>query len=132
MRTLLAFLIAPASIGIVALVVSILVGKWSEGLWAFGFSAMIAYPVTLIIGIPVFLLLQKLQFTSLLSYLGMGCLLALIPVAFLVIWPILSSSSDNSAGMEILTPHYWQSAIVFAAGLTTVLVFWLIARPDQA
>jgi hypothetical protein len=63
LRTVLAFLVAPASFGLLLFVISLVSPSTEIGIWALGFVAMIAYPLAFVVGIPLFLILRERRLT---------------------------------------------------------------------
>lgn len=129
LRTILAFLIAPASFGLLLLLVSLASPSMEIGVWALGFVAMIAYPLAFVVGIPLFLLLTKQGRTGPLIYAGVSLLFSVLLISYFILWPLMLERSPLT---EILLPaRIGQMAIIAFACFLTVFVFWLIARPDK-
>ena len=128
-RTILAFLIAPISFGIFLAVCTAFLGTIS---FVFlGFAVVIGYPIALFLGLPIYLLLQRIGATGPLTYCLMGVVAAAILVGSLVIWPIYVEH-DGDLSSLLFAERLRQMGILSFGGLFTVAVFWLIARPDRA
>lgn len=83
----------------------------------FLYAIVVAYPATLIIGIPGYLVYKKLGLTSFKSYLVGGCILgALAPLALIPIFGI----------PETLNLNFWVFFISSFFGAVTCVTFWLI------
>lgn len=84
----------------------------------FLYAIVVAYPATLIIGIPGYLLYKKLGLSDLKSYLIGGVSLgALAPFGLMPIFGIT----------ETLNLNYWVFLISSFFGSVTCVTFWLIA-----
>jgi len=129
LRTLLAFLIAPISFGLVLLVISLFFPSMEIGIWALGFVAMIAYPLALVVGIPLFVVLRGRRLTGVATYSVVALIFSTLFVSYFVIWPVVSQGERIEA--IFLPARLGQIAIMIFASFFTVLVFWLIARPDK-
>ena len=128
-RTVAAFLIAPISFG---LVLSLL--WWSPsgaiGIFALMMSAVVGYPLALVIGLPVYFLMKKTGATGLVSYGFMAAVFAAILVGFFIIWPVHAENSGDLSSL-MLQERINQMAFLTFGSFFTLLVFWLIARPDK-
>src|SRR5258706_14837680 len=71
-RTLIGFLVAPAVPGFVLMILIAIFGNSGEAGGVFIFGAMIAYPTTLILGVPAFVALRFLKLDGLGVYLLAG------------------------------------------------------------
>ena len=129
LRTLLAFLIAPISFGLVLLVISLFSPSMEIGIWALGFVAMIAYPLAFVVGIPLFVVLRGRRLTGLATYSVVASIFSALLVSYFVIWPVASQGEGIEA--IFLPARLGQIAIMTFASFFTVFVFWLIARPDK-
>jgi hypothetical protein len=83
----------------------------------FLYAIVVAYPVTLIIGIPGYLIYKRLGFKSFKSYLIGGCILG--GLAPLVLMPIFGI-------YETLNFNLWIFFISGFFGAVTCVTFWLI------
>lgn len=128
-RTILAFLIAPISFG--ALLAILLAFSGTISFVVLGLAVVIGYPITLFLGLPTYLLLQRIGAKGGLTYCIMGAVVALILVAFLVIWPV-SVENEGDLSSSLLPERLRQIGILSFGGFFTVAVFWLIARPDRS
>lgn len=121
-RLVLAFLFAPISFG--------LFGMMLSGLWALKIAALVGYPIALVVGAPSYLLFRKLGWNGLLSYLVLSALCSVILIWLFVLGPIFAEGN----GLEDLmsTPRLAQMGLAAFVATLSVLIFWLIARPDRS
>ncbi|WP_339744726.1 hypothetical protein [uncultured Maricaulis sp.] len=130
-RSVLAFLIAPLSVGLLFFVILPFLTSPSEGIFALFFSAIIGYPVAIVLGTPTYILLNKLGWTGLFPYTLAAVAFSVILIGAFLVAPALTP--PYSAVIELTS----ETRIVQMSALTgfisfSVLVFWLIARPDRA
>lgn len=132
-RLMLAFLIAPISFTVTAgLFMSLLVPseKATLGfLWAVTFSAMIGYPLAILLGSPLYFLMQKLKLRSLLSY-SLASLVIAFPLIFMFALLPAFLHGSNELDASLSSPRLRLILWIFGVSLFNVVVFWLIARPD--
>lgn len=128
MRLLIAAFTAPIVFGLLLLIVSLFLGNPAEGLWAVLFSSLIGYLIMIVIGLPAHMLLKKLGFSSLFSYLSASLVLSLIPIAYFVIYPHFLRLSQG----QVYNSDVVLSSGLVLASLTTVIVFWVIVRPGSS
>lgn len=130
-RTVLAFLVGPISVGLLFLVSLPFLTSPSEGLYGLFFSAIIGYPVAILFGIPTFILFNRLKWTGLFPYALAAAAYSAILIGAFIVTPVLSaphSAADQLTSGTRLT----QMAYLTIAVASSVLAFWLIARPDRA
>lgn len=125
MRVLLGFLLAPLTVGLIFLVYSIATGELGEGIWAFVLASLVGYMVSLIFGLPTYLLLQRLERRAAMDYVVSSLIISLILVALLVVLPAVSGESGP------IGTYLAQGAFIVAGALITGFCFWLIVRPDR-
>jgi hypothetical protein len=128
-RVILAFLIAPVSFGLLFLLFSLFAGKAAEGALIFQFVALVGYPIALLIGLPLFALFRYLRWNGLVTY-------ALSAVGFsglLIYLFVVGPSFREGQPIEnvFLPARLAQMSIISFACITTVITFWLVARPDK-
>jgi hypothetical protein len=120
-RVFMALLIAPM-VGVVAGdIVCAVAFSWGVGLFTL-FGAMAAYPVVLVIGIPIFFILRSLGLLRLPVVMVAGVVLAVAGWS-LVLWPLSGPSFDLHAAT------YGVFAVV--AGLTGSLTFWALGMAGR-
>jgi hypothetical protein len=128
-RTIAAFLIAPISFGLLLLLI------WSSsgtmGLVGLVMSALIGYSLALLIGLPVYFLMQKTGANGLVSYGFMAIVFAAILIFYLIGLPVHHENDGDLSSLASLE-RIRQMAVLAFGSFFTVLVFWLIARPDKA
>ncbi len=126
-RTVLAFLIAPTSLGLVLL---LLWTPGSLGLLSLGMSALIGYPLAIIIGFPAYFVMRKIGANGLFSYGIMALVFAAILIFGLIVYPVYAEN-DGDLTTLLLQARISQMAFLTFSSFFTLLVFWLIARPDK-
>jgi hypothetical protein len=125
-RVGLALLIAPVTLGILAVVTGVLSGKASEGLWVLRLSALLGYPVALFTGFPVYLWMTQKGWVCLPAYLGLAIIYAVVLSGWLFLRPALAMPEYLN-----LNALAFQSGAVLVGCTITMVTFWLIARPDR-
>ena len=129
-RTIVAFLIAPISFGLLLVAGSIFTGGTFGGVFLYlSLSAMIGYSLAVLIGLPAYVVMRKLGANGIRSYSFMAMIFALILISSLIVFP---TYSDNGGDLSSLLsqPRIYQMAILTVASFFTVFAFWFIARPD--
>jgi hypothetical protein len=131
MRTIFAFLLAPASFGILLFGVAMLTSNVTESLPLLRIVAMIAYPVAIFVGAPLYFIFSKMGFNGFFWYALMSFLLSVPLVGYFIVWSVyLENEGDLS--MLLSEARILQMVAIAFASFFTVSVFWLIARPDRA
>ncbi len=126
-RTVLAFLIAPISLGLVLLLV------WSPGslgILNLGMSALIGYPLALVVGMPAYFVMRRMGANGLISYGFMALIFAAILIFALIVYPVYVEN-DGDLSTLLLQARISQIAFLTFSSFFTLLIFWLIARPDK-
>jgi len=111
----------------------------SEGARVFG--AMLGllvwtYGVTLLIGVPVHLLLQRTRQTALTAYIGLTFLTVSLIAGLFALWDRLSprGKNDNPFALHMWSSYGLKIALVFAAlASLSAAIFWCVAirRPKS-
>ncbi len=130
MRTILAFLIAPASFGLLLFGLSLFTSSVAEGLPVLKFVAMIAYPMAIVLGIPLYFLMSKIGANGFLSYALISLIFASLLVAYFIVRPAYLEN-DGDLSTLLLEARILQMGVLAFASFLTVSVFWLIARRDR-
>lgn len=125
-RVGMAFLIAPVAFGILALIVAVISGNASEGFWALRLSALLGYPVALLTGLPAYLWMAQRRWVGLPAYLGLAVVYAVVLSVWLFLRPALMRPESLNLNALAL-----QSGAVLIGCVITLVIFWLIARPDK-
>jgi hypothetical protein len=100
------------------------------GLWALKFSALVGYPIALIIGLPLFLLMTKQGWVGASAYATIAVGFSILLIGYFIVWPVISEHGDLS---QLLFPaRLAQMAIIAFGAFLAVFVFWLIVRPDKS
>jgi hypothetical protein len=141
LRTILGFLIAPITPGLLAVILAapFRVGasgfglrELSEAAWAIGLSAVLGYPIAVVFGVPLYVFFRSRGWNALTVYLIAGALLGLV---IYVIYVLLAEYSSN--GLWGLAAKFSNTAqiqipLVTINGAVAALFFWLIVRPDRS
>jgi hypothetical protein len=133
LRTVLGFLVAPISPGLMIVVLGAVFafGKSSEGIWIIKLSAMLGYPIAVVLGVPLYFFFRSRGWNGLLVYTMAGALLGVL--IYLITIPLGGYSSNGLPG---LSERFSNTALVYIplgmiCGAVAALSFWLIARPDR-
>jgi len=132
-RAIFGFVVAPLSFGLLMFVMSRSTG---EGFLLLGATAMIGYPLALLMGVPLFVLFRHLRWNGLTPYLAAGIGFALLLSAVFVVMPNHHDAGPfESLGAEVeslmSTPRLAQLGLIFIVCLFSTASFWLIVRPDR-
>jgi len=130
MRTILAFLIAPASFGLLLFGLSLFTSSPAEGVPVLKFTSIIAYPMAIVLGIPLYFMLSKLGANGFLAYALMSLVFAALLVAYFIVRPVYLENGGDLSTL-FLQARVLQMAVLAFASLLTLSVFWVIARPDR-
>lgn len=125
--TLKGFLIAPAIPGLIVLIIAMFQGGFWEGVWAAKGISLVSYIAAGLVGLPLHLLLVRVNHRGLLAYTAVGILAALVPIFFVLIFPAIASHTSQP-----LSSLYPIMGVMAVAGGVVAVTFWLIARPDRA
>lgn len=130
MRIVLAFLVAPASFGLLLFGLSVFMSSVAEGIPVFKIAVMVAYPLAIIFGVPAYLALSKAGANGFGAYALTSLVFTTLLVAYFIIRPTyLENGGDLSTLFSVARAS--QMMILAFASFLTVSVFWLIARPDR-
>ena len=122
-RVLLGFAAAPIAPAVVLALLHLFTGD-TRVLRDISFSLGMGYITLLVLGVPGYILFQRLGWTRLPIYAAFGALLGI--AAFLA--ATASGSLARTFGIwEILV----RQPLSVLGGVIVGIVFWLIARPDQ-
>src|SRR5690242_19709560 len=100
LRTVLGFLIAPITPGLLAVMLAapFRVGasgfglrEMSEAVWMVGLSAVLGYPVAVVVGVPLYVFFKSRGWNGLLVYVAAGAFLGLVIYVMHVLLPELVS-----------------------------------------
>jgi FtsH-binding integral membrane protein len=111
-RLIVAFLIAPISPGLALFPLAFTGQNPLQGIWGLGFAALIGYSVAIFLGVPCYIVLNRNNVDSIISYLLCG---ACFGIVICVVTGVFSLT------LILL-------AILF--GCLASAIFWLLARPD--
>jgi hypothetical protein len=126
-RIPIALLIAPLIPGILFAIPDLLKGDPMAG-WYIRFSATAGYPVTLVLGVPIYFWSMRKDWTKLPNYLLIGLCLG-VAGYFSAFLPGLIMGAPGIGYAMATTLLYLPVAA--ACGVVASVSFWLIARPDQ-
>ena len=123
MRIFIAFMVAPI---LPALIPSwfVHVNRTYDPATTFVFFCGLFYALQIIVGIPAYLMLNRLNRRSLLTYILLGFCSPAIPAFCLTLY---RSSEHNYGLSEILFTTLYPGFLGVVGGL----IFWLAARPDR-
>jgi hypothetical protein len=93
-------------------------------------SALIGYPLAIIIGFPAYFVMRKIGANGLFSYGIMALIFAAILIIGLIVYPVYAEN-DGDLTTLLLQARISQMAFLTFSSFFTLLVFWLIARPDK-
>jgi hypothetical protein len=126
-RIPVAFLVAPLGAPITVLLLfvlgslpdpAVILGPaFTMVIYMVGFSLIVAYPITLVLGVPLYRILRKHEMTEFWVAPGVGCGSAL------AIGLVVALLGGNPPAVFVLL-----SAL---CGAAVGAIFWLIARPDR-
>lgn len=133
LRALIGFLVAPGAPALLLYLVGLFfVADW-EAAWGPKILASFAYLVALIIGVPVYFLLQLKGINSFMAYLILGALIGLaFYVLFFGIWALLSWQSYPEHAVLLLKNSVRSGLIAIVYAAVASVVFWLIAVRQSA
>jgi len=127
-RTIAGFILAPMVPGVVATLLSpVSIGEPYWTIYLF-LSAVLGYPVAIVLGIPIHLVLARCRWQSLPVYLAFGPLMG---CGAMLVLPTGTYLRGGASGIDLAAfalPQFWV-AMIFATIAT--VSFWLIARPDR-
>jgi hypothetical protein len=129
LRTFVAFVVAPISVGIALMFLSLFGSSLEMGFLGLRFIAQVTYPLAVVLGIPLYFLMKKRRLTELFHYAAASVVFSAPIVVFFVIWPTLAQGEgfwSIFASVRIM-----QMIIICFASLLTTSIFWKIARPDK-
>ncbi len=127
-RALIGFFVAP---GVPALALYLIglffVADW-EAAWGPRLLGMFGYLAALVIGVPVYFLMQRNGVNSFTGYLLLGALIGLCCYAvFFGIWALLSWQSYPEHALLLLKNSIPSGVIAVVYATVASAVFWLIA-----
>jgi hypothetical protein len=143
-RTIVGFLVAPISPGVLVVVVAVLLGFGSDAFatrglagaaWIVGLSAVLGYPVAFALGLPLYILFRWCGWNGLPIYVAAGAFLGFVVYLVYAVARLLGDESINglanlAAKLLTTSPQLIPAGII--SGAVAALSFWLIARPDRA
>ncbi|MFM9863976.1 MAG: hypothetical protein ACKVRO_10245 [Micropepsaceae bacterium] len=128
-RVLAGFAMAPLVPSLALFLVSMATGSPARESFLFAlFSSALGYLVTIVIGVPLFLLLRSSQLNSFTTYavsgiaIGLAVLTLLLPPSAQWVYETEHSKSLPYVAFLLLFAGY---------GFLAAAAFWLIARPDR-
>lgn len=130
MRIFFGFLFAPLFPGLLLLIMSAVRGNFEEGIWLFGFSCLIAYPLSLVFGTPIYIFLRKRSLNGLASYFGIGALLSVFPAIYFIVLPMINDTTLVVDNFSFVLSKLMLFTTIFLASVSATCMFWFIVRPD--
>jgi hypothetical protein len=141
-RTVLGFVIAPIAPGMLVVVLTMLragsdalsARGFSGSAWIIGLSAVLGYPIAIVLGLPLHVFFRWRGWNALPIYLLSGAFLGL--VVYSVYFASVLLNDDSASGLRALAQQLSHTAPqLIPAGMLSGAVaaasFWLIARPDR-
>jgi len=121
------FLVAPAVPSLLALGIAILQGRFFDGVWWLTILLPISYVASALVGLPIHLLLVRLNRRSLVYYVLAGLAASLAPIFFVFVYPWIGRAPSS----QPLSTLYPLIGVMALAGGLVAATFWMIARPDR-
>lgn len=141
LRTILGFLVAPVSPGLLAVILAAPFRAGTSGFgprelaeaaWIIGLSAVLGYPIAIVLGVPLYVFFQSRGWRGLLVYIIAGALLGLVIYLIYVLLAEYSSNGLWELAAKFSNTAQVQIPLVMICGAMAALFFWLIARPDRS
>lgn len=132
-KAIFGFVVAPISFGLLMFVMSRSTG---EGFLMLAATAMIGYPLALLMGVPLFVLFRRLGWNGVTPYLAAGIGFACMVSTYFVVLPNHHDAGPfKSLGAEVeslmSTARLAQFGLIVFACLFSTASFWLMVRPDR-
>jgi len=127
-RTVAAFVLAPLVPGALFALPDLLKSN-PMAAWYIEFSAIVGYPIMLLVGIPLYVLSRRTKYASLSWYVLYGALMGVVAY-FAALVPALFKGGPGIKYALATTEVF--VIISAACGLVALVAFWLIARPDRS
>jgi hypothetical protein len=123
-RVPVAFLVAPLGAPLVVglPVLPVLFVNPQAFVFVVAMTMSASYAITLLFGLPLFLILRKLRWTSFWIAPVAGCIVPFIAIVIVLASPTLFRQPPPPASMVML---------IALCGATVGTILWLIARPDR-
>ena len=133
LKILLGFLVSPAIPALLVYLISCIFDSHSGAAWSAKLILVMGYLAGLIIGVPTYLLLRKINKTSFLAYIVSGLLVGLI---FSLIIVVLSVTDAYNYGFEhavgVFRNTIGSSLMGMVSGAIAGGVFWFISVRGNA
>ena len=129
LRTVVGFVLAPLAPGALISMPALFDFQY----WVVGFylqlSALLGYPVAVVFGIPLALMMHRRHWTGIWSFACAGALLGGVAYLFPHVWASISGGwtvyeSMHATIASLLPPG-------MSCGILASITFWLITRPDR-
>jgi hypothetical protein len=128
LRALIGFLVAPSVPALALYLIGLLFVSGWEAVWGPKILAMFGYLAALVIGVPIYVILQRKGINSLKVYLGLGALIGLgYYVLLFGIWALLSWQTYPEHTLLLLKNSIKSGGVAVVYATITSAVFWLIA-----
>jgi hypothetical protein len=141
LRTVLGFLIAPISPGLLAVILAAPfragtavfdARELAEAPWIIKLSGLLGYPIAIVIGVPLYVFFRSRGWNGLLIYVAAGALLGLVVYVIYVLLAEYSAKGLSGLTAKFSNTAQVQIPLVMICGAVAALFFWLIARPDRS
>ena len=137
-RPLTGFLVAPILPGVLLVLIVAMINARTfdyrelvETEWILGLFAVLTYPVSVVVGLPLYLLFRSRGWNGLLLHVAAGVLLGVIVYVTYYLLP-----NYTSGGFLLMEDAFLNTVLIYLPlgmiyGAITALLFWLITRPDR-
>lgn len=129
LRALIGFSVAPGVPALIVYIISAMSGSRGEATWSFEIFAAAGYLAALVIGVPVYFLLQRKGVTNLAPYLALGALIGLMCVVlgFLPYVLLGGWQTNHEQAFVLLKTAAGIAVPAILSGAIASAIFWLIA-----
>jgi hypothetical protein len=130
LRTAAGLAVAPLVPGVALAAALMLANEREFALALLGASIFFGYPIALLLGLPIHLVLLRARLTAWYAYLLAGALLGIfLFVSFPLLLQFLMMLDGVGGGYVTFSPDALPAMIVCA--VVGAMVFWYIVRPDR-
>lgn len=128
-RALIGFLVAPGVPALVVYIISTMTSTRGEAAWSSAIFAAAGYLAALVMGVPMYFVLQRKGVTGSVPYLALGALIGLICVvlAFVPHLLLVDWKTNYEQAFTLLKTATSIAVPAMFSGTVGCAVFWLIA-----
>ncbi len=129
-RTMVGFFVAPLSPALVIGVFPLLDGRFADFGRAMTLAATIGYPLALLAGVPLFLTMNRLDWTGIGHYVGVGVVAGIAGYLLLFQLSYLVVGQFNLSVNAVSSATKW---LFLCVSVVTIAMacFWAIAQPQR-